>query len=73
MDYKALSSGCISGYRKVDNLIRTMQLQINSEKDIIFEWIPYNQFKDIEEIGEGGFAYERSPKIYIMIILTIIQ
>ena len=24
--------------------------------DIIFEWIPYDQFSDIKEIGRGGFA-----------------
>ena len=45
-----------SGNKKVDNLIQEMQLKINSKKDIIFEWIPYNQFAKIEEIGKGGFA-----------------
>ena len=53
MYYKALSSGCISGYRKVDNLIQEMQLKIKNIRDIIFEWIPYNQFSDIEEIEIG--------------------
>ena len=33
-----------------------MQLKINNRNDIIFEWIPYNQFSDIKEIGRGGFA-----------------
>ena len=33
-----------------------MQLQINSKKDIIFEWIPYNQFDNIEEISRGDYA-----------------
>ena len=33
-----------------------MQLKINSKKDIIFEWIPYNQFDNIEEINKGDFA-----------------
>ena len=28
----------------------------NKSDDIIFEWISYNQFSDIEEIGRGGFA-----------------
>ena len=32
------------------------QLKINHYNDIIFEWIPYNQFSDIKEIGIGGFA-----------------
>jgi len=25
-------------------------------RNIVFEWIPYNQFSDIKEIGRGGFA-----------------
>ena len=33
-----------------------MQLKINSRRSIVFEWIPYNQFSDIKEIGRGGFA-----------------
>ena len=33
-----------------------MQLKISSQNDIVFEWIPYNQFSDIKEIGRGGFA-----------------
>ena len=32
-----------------------MQLKIDSKKDIIFEWIPYNQFDNIEEISKGDF------------------
>src|SRR3954468_14352941 len=45
-----------SGNEKIDELIQEMQLKINSKWDIIFEWIPYNQFSDIKEIGKGGFA-----------------
>ena len=33
-----------------------MQLKIDSWNDIVFEWIPYNQFSNIKEIGRGGFA-----------------
>jgi serine/threonine protein kinase len=33
-----------------------MQLKINNHYDIIVEWIPYNQFNNINEIGKGGFA-----------------
>ncbi|POG60535.1 kinase-like domain-containing protein [Rhizophagus irregularis DAOM 181602=DAOM 197198] len=33
-----------------------MRLKINSHLNIIFEWIPYNQFNYIKEIGKGGFA-----------------
>src|ERR1044071_1378450 len=42
--------------RKIDDLIQEMQLKINHKKDIVFEWIPYNQFSDIEEINKGNFA-----------------
>jgi phage-related tail protein len=33
----------------IDNFIQEMQLKVNNPKDIIFEWIPYNQFNDIKE------------------------
>ncbi|CAB5393144.1 unnamed protein product [Rhizophagus irregularis] len=39
-----------------------IQLKINSYNDLIFEWIPYNQFNEIKLIGEGGFA-----KVYLAI------
>ncbi|EXX71020.1 kinase-like domain-containing protein [Rhizophagus irregularis DAOM 181602=DAOM 197198] len=39
-----------------------MQSKINTYNDIVFEWIPYNQFINIKEIGEGGFA-----KVYLAI------
>src|SRR3954452_4917481 len=45
-----------SGNEKIDELIQEMQLKVNKWNDIVFEWIPYNQFSDIEEIGRGGFA-----------------
>src|SRR3954454_15387517 len=45
-----------SGNEKIDELIQEMQLKIERSWDIVFEWIPYNQFIDIEEIGRGGFA-----------------
>src|SRR5436853_502370 len=46
----------ISGNKKVDNLIQEMQLKIKNTEDIIFEWIPYNQFDNIKKINEGDFA-----------------
>ena len=45
-----------SGNEKINNFIQEMQLEIDSYDDIIFEWIPYNQFSGIKEIGRGGFA-----------------
>src|SRR5256886_17608757 len=45
-----------SGNEKIDNFIQEMQLKIDKYNDIVFEWMPYNQFSDIKEIGKGGFA-----------------
>ncbi|RIA81712.1 kinase-like domain-containing protein [Glomus cerebriforme] len=33
-----------------------MQLKINAHYNIVFEWIPYNQFNNIKEIGNGSFS-----------------
>jgi hypothetical protein len=33
-----------------------MQLKINNLNDIIFEWIPYNQFNNIKEIGKSSYS-----------------
>jgi hypothetical protein len=30
-----------------------MQLKVNKYKDTILEWIPYNQFDEIREIGKN--------------------
>src|SRR5947208_3330298 len=45
-----------SGSKKLDDFIQEIQLNINDYDDIVFEWIPYNQFNNIKEIGKGGFA-----------------
>ncbi|CAB5388878.1 unnamed protein product [Rhizophagus irregularis] len=44
------------GNEKIDNFIQKTQLKINSYYDIIVEWIPYDQFNNIKEIGKGGFG-----------------
>jgi hypothetical protein len=49
----------LSGYEKIDNFIKEMQLNIDDYNDIVFEWIPYNQFNGIEEI-----AKDNSIKVY---------
>ncbi|GBC42912.2 kinase-like domain-containing protein [Rhizophagus irregularis DAOM 181602=DAOM 197198] len=54
--YRKIFTNWISGNEKIDNLIQEMQSKINLYGDILFEWIPYNQFIDIEKIGQGGFA-----------------
>src|ERR1044072_7520289 len=45
-----------SGNEKIDNIIKTMQLKIDSPWDIVFEWIPYNKFDNIEEINKGDYS-----------------
>jgi hypothetical protein len=45
-----------SGNEKIDNLIQEMQSKINSNEDIVFEWIPYDQFCNIKEMDKGGFS-----------------
>src|SRR3954453_12090215 len=47
---------CTSGSKKIDDLVQEMQLKISSQDDIVFEWIPYNQFNNIKEIGKCDFA-----------------
>ena len=56
-----------SGNKKIDKFIQKMQLKIGKPNDTVFEWIPYNQFNNIKEIG---FA-----KVYsaIEIILKMIM
>src|SRR3954469_18294254 len=51
-----LKTKLTSGNEKVDDFIQEMQLKIEDFDDNLFEWIPYNQFSDIKEIGRGGFA-----------------
>ncbi|EXX66494.1 Cmk2p [Rhizophagus irregularis DAOM 197198w] len=43
-----------SGNEKIDNFIQERQLKINDHKDVVFEWLPYNQFNKIEEIGKNN-------------------
>ncbi|CAB5381024.1 unnamed protein product [Rhizophagus irregularis] len=47
---------------KIDNFIQEMQLKINGINNIVVEWIPYNQFDNIKEIGTGGFSTVYSAK-----------
>jgi hypothetical protein len=47
-----------SGNKKIDDFIQEMQLEIeiNDQWNIVFEWIPYSQFNNIKEIGKSGFV-----------------
>ncbi|GBC11583.2 kinase-like domain-containing protein [Rhizophagus irregularis DAOM 181602=DAOM 197198] len=46
-----------SGNEKIDSLIQEKQLEINSYYDTtIIEWISYDQFDDIKELGKDEFS-----------------
>jgi hypothetical protein len=56
-----------SGNEKIDSLIQEIQLEINKSVDIIFEWIPYNQFNNIKEkifIKEYSAIWKDGPLNY---------
>jgi hypothetical protein len=44
-----------SGNKKIDDFIQEMRLKIKNYYDIIIEWIPYNQFNNIKNIGKKSF------------------
>ncbi|RHZ87180.1 hypothetical protein Glove_40g87 [Diversispora epigaea] len=44
-----------SGNDKIDKFIQGAQLNANDKWRVI-EWIPYDRFKDVKQIGKGGFG-----------------
>jgi hypothetical protein len=38
----------------IDDFIQEMQLNIKNHYDVIFEWIPYDQFNEIKEMGKNS-------------------
>ncbi|CAB5379103.1 unnamed protein product [Rhizophagus irregularis] len=45
--------------KKIGDLVQEIKLSIDhnsDEFDMMFEWIPYDQFSNIKEIGKGGFS-----------------
>ena|SRR5688572_7972611 len=45
--------------KKISDLVQEMILSIDHNSDefgMMFEWIPYDQFSNIKEIGKGGFS-----------------
>ena len=45
--------GWTSGNSEIDNFIKDT---IYNAKKIFLEWVPFDRFEDIKQIGEGGFA-----------------
>ncbi|RHZ85887.1 hypothetical protein Glove_59g110 [Diversispora epigaea] len=44
-----------NGNDKIDKLIQDAQINANYGLEVI-EWIPYDRFKDVKQIGRGGFG-----------------
>ena len=56
-NFKKNFTNWTSGNEKIDNHIQEMQLKISSDyDDIVFEWIPYDQFDNIKEVSKGDSA-----------------
>ncbi|UZO00600.1 uncharacterized protein OCT59_011723 [Rhizophagus irregularis] len=53
---KTYLTNITSGNEKINNMLKEFRSEIDKSSDIIFEWIPYNQFRDIKKIGKGGFS-----------------
>ena len=66
-----------SGNEKIDKFIQKMQLEIDDYDNIIVEWILYEQFDNIKEIGKndlftiysaiwknGQLNYDENERIY---------
>ncbi|EXX50926.1 Tpk1p [Rhizophagus irregularis DAOM 197198w] len=48
-------SNWTSGNKFIDNFIQRSQLQARNNNEVM-EWIPYNRFKDIKFLAQGGFS-----------------
>ena len=55
-NFKKNFTNWTSGNEKIDNHIQEMQLKISFHYDIVFEWIPYDQFDNIKEVSKGDFV-----------------
>src|SRR6185369_10709258 len=46
-----------SGNDKIDKFIQEAQLQLNTNDYLeVIEWIPYDRFEDVKQVGRGGFG-----------------
>ena len=51
-----LKDGVNKLIEEIDDLIQEMRSKIDYCDDIVFEWIPYNQFNEFKEISNDSFA-----------------
>src|ERR1043166_8065253 len=60
--------GWTTGNSEIDNFIKDMIYNAKKSKSIFnnypafLEWVPFDRFEDINQIGEGGFAKVYSAK-----------
>ncbi|CAG8701787.1 4104_t:CDS:1, partial [Scutellospora calospora] len=53
---KCTINGWTSGLHDLDKLIKKTQRKATSWTDNYLEWIDFDQFEDIKEIGEGAYS-----------------
>ncbi len=42
-----------SGNKQIDDFIQRRQLETNYKDDLLFEWISYDRFNDVKELGKS--------------------
>lgn len=56
-DSRLLTQGWTSGNERLDEIIKSKQIHVTKyNSNCYLQWVRYEDFKDIEKIGEGGFA-----------------
>src|SRR5947209_5296862 len=56
-DAYLLTIGWTSGNETIDELIKSTQFGVTEYDNFSYlQWIPYDELKDIEKIGESGFS-----------------
>ena len=56
-DPQLLTQGWTSGNETIDDIIKGMQLKATEyDNKYYLQWISYDELKDIEKIGKGGFS-----------------
>ena len=51
-----LIEGWTSGNPDIDKFIKDTMYNARDNDGIFLEWVPFDRFTDIKEVGEGGFA-----------------
>ena len=56
-DPQLLTEGWTSGNETIDKLVKSTQLKATEyDNNYYFQWIPYDELKDVKKIDEGSFA-----------------